>query len=109
MDGESCIEITTTVPSLADAERLAAALVERRLAACVQIVSGVRSVYRWQGSVERADEYLLLVKTEAARFEAIERIFHELHPYETPELIAVEIAAASDAYSRWIREQVRSE
>lgn len=109
MEGNACIQVTTAAPSAEDAERLAGALVERRLAACVQVVPGARSVYRWQGRIERAEEWLLMIKTEAWRYEALERAVRELHPYETPELLAVEVAAGSGAYLRWIGESVHGE
>lgn len=109
MEGNACIQVTTAVPSAEDAGRLADALVEKRLAACVQVMPGVRSVYRWQGRVERAEEWLLFIKTEAWRYEALERAVRELHPYQMPELLAVEAAAGSDAYLRWIGESVHGE
>jgi periplasmic divalent cation tolerance protein len=90
-------------PDAACAERIATALVERRLAACVNLLPGLRSIYRWQGAVEQADEVLLLIKTRAECFPALQAAITELHPYELPELIAVEAAAGAPPYLDWVR------
>lgn len=100
--------VYVTVSSSAEGERLARALVEERLAACVNRITGVRSTYRWQGQVEQSDEELLLVKTSQERFAALARRVQELHSYEVPEVIAVPIAAGSDSYLSWLHEQVAS-
>lgn len=92
-----------TCPDPDVAGRLAAALVEERLAACVNILGGVQSVYRWQGRTERAKEVLLLIKTTADRFDALRDRLAALHPYEVPEIIATQIAAGLPAYLEWIR------
>ncbi len=89
-------------PDAASADRIAQALVAERLAACVNILPGMRSVYRWEGAVEQADELLLLIKTSAARVDAMTLRITQLHPYELPELIAVEVAAGLPAYLAWI-------
>ncbi len=73
-----------------------------RLAACVSILPGIRSVYRWEGAVESADELLLLIKTSLPRVEAMTTRICQLHPYELPEVIAVEVAAGLPAYLAWI-------
>ena len=96
-----------TCPDAATAERIADALVGERLAACVNVLPGVRSVYRWQGVVERADEVLLLVKTGRERLEALTARVNALHPYELPELVAVEVAGGLGAYLDWVSEQTR--
>lgn len=100
------LQVTTAVGSRDEAERLAAALVERRFAGCVQIVGPVRSVYHWHGCVEQADEWLCHVKTSSERYAAVEAAIRELHSYECPEVIATPIVAGSDAYLAWLREQV---
>jgi len=92
-----------TCPDLATAERIATAVVEQRLAACVNLLPGVRSVYRWQGAVERAEEVLLLIKTRAERTAALTDAVRALHPYELPEVIAVDVAAGLPAYLDWVR------
>jgi periplasmic divalent cation tolerance protein len=92
----------STCPDAASAETLAQALVDERLAACVNQVPGLRSTYRWQGQVEHADEVLLLIKTTADRLDAMTARLRELHPYELPELIAVEVRAGLPAYLDWV-------
>ena len=96
-----------TCPDAASAERIATALVQERLAACVNIVSGLRSVYRWQDQVEAADEVLLLIKTHADTYPALQARLLALHPYELPELLAVEAAAGLPAYLDWVAENAR--
>ncbi len=98
--------VLTTVARAEDAERLAEELVGRRLAACVNVLPGVRSIYRWKGAIEREEERLLLVKTRADRFEALREAILSLHPYEVPEVVAVPIEAGSAAYLRWLDESV---
>jgi len=89
-----------------EAARLAEMLVEARLAACVQILPPVESIFRWQGNVERQSEVLLLAKTTRARFEDLEREVRALHSYETPEIIAIPIVAGSQPYLNWLTENV---
>ncbi len=98
--------VLVTVPSRADGERIGRALVEERLAACVNVVPGLRSVYRWQGAVEAADEALLLIKTTAAAVEALAARVRSLHPYTLPEVIALPVAAGLTAYLAWVDEGV---
>jgi periplasmic divalent cation tolerance protein len=92
----------STVASAEDADTLARALVERRLAACVNVVPGVVSHYRWRDALQRDAEHLLVIKTRAERLEALRAAFAELHPYELPELVALTVAGGSDAYLRWL-------
>ena len=89
-------------PDSDSARRIAGTLVEERLAACVNILPGVVSVYRWEGVVQRADEVLLMIKTSGARLPALIIRVGELHPYELPEVIAIELAAGLPAYLAWI-------
>jgi periplasmic divalent cation tolerance protein len=89
-------------PDAVVAARIADALVESELAACVNVLPGMRSVYRWQGAVERADEVLLLIKTVRAQVEPVGALVASLHPYELPELLAVEAAAGLPAYLAWV-------
>ncbi len=96
--------VLVTVPTTADGERIGRTLVEERLAACVNVVPGLRSIYRWQGAVETADEALLLVKTTAAAFEALATRVRSLHPYTLPEVIALPLAAGLAAYLAWVDE-----
>lgn len=102
-----CWQVTTTVGTQADADRIAAALVAERLAACVQVVGPVGSTYRWQGATERATEWYCHCKTTRARYPALEARIRDLHPYQVPEIIALPIVAALPAYLAWIEESVR--
>jgi periplasmic divalent cation tolerance protein len=98
--------VLTTVARVEDAESIARELVERRLAACVNILPPVTSVYRWRGEVTRESEHLLLIKTQADRFETLRERLVEIHPYETPEVIALPVAAGHPAYLQWIAESL---
>lgn len=94
--------VMMTAGSREEAVRLADMLVVSHLAACVQILPEIESVYRWKGNVERAPEILLFAKTTLANFAAIESAVRSLHSYETPEIIAVSLAAASAPYLEWL-------
>lgn len=96
-----------TCPTREVAETLARLLVEERLAACVNLLPQVQSVYRWQGRLATDDEVLLLIKTQAARLEALQQRVLENHPYELPEVIAVEIGSGLPRYLDWIDEHTR--
>jgi len=98
-----------TCPDAENATRIADALVSERLAACVNIVPDMRSVYRWQNRVEHVDETQLLIKTARERCDALVARIVELHPYELPEVIAVEVAGGLAAYLDWIGEQTHVE
>ena len=98
------LQVTVAVGAREEAELIATALVERRLAGCVQIVGPVRSVYRWQGSIEQGDEWLCLAKSTRAAYEEVEATIRELHSYECPEVIATPIVAGSAAYLAWLGE-----
>jgi len=100
------LQVSTTTATREEAEAIATALVEKHLAACVQIISQVRSIYRWQGKVEQADECLCLVKTTRDRLPQVEAEIKRLHAYDCPEIIAVEIVAGSADYLRWLSEQL---
>jgi periplasmic divalent cation tolerance protein len=98
---------TTTTSTKEDAGKIAAALVEERLAACVQIVEPITSVYRWQGAVEKETEVLLLIKSTQDLVFRISELLDRLHPYDVPELIAMPIVEGSSAYLSWLEENVR--
>ena len=99
--------VFTTCASLDEARKLAHALVEQQLAACVNIIPQVESVYRWQGKTETAAEFFLLIKTTEGAFEQLRNTLIELHSYDVPECIKLAIEDGSEAYLRWIGESVR--
>jgi periplasmic divalent cation tolerance protein len=98
-----CSVILVTTGSQAEGERIAEALVGERLAACVNIVGPIRSVYRWEDAVQRDDEWLLIIKAPSAQFAVLADRVRALHSYQTPEVIALPITAGSDAYLDWLR------
>jgi periplasmic divalent cation tolerance protein len=98
--------VLSTAGSEAEARKIAQALVERRLAACVNIVGPVHSIYRWQGAVESAPEYLLIIKTTQAAFPRVLDAIRELHAYQVPECIMLSIEQGSEDYLRWVAESV---
>jgi periplasmic divalent cation tolerance protein len=97
--------VFTNIPDRATAERIAEALVTARIAACVNILPGCTSVYRWQGKLERADEVPLLIKTTRAAYARMEMELRKLHPYEVPEIVAVPVSAGLPAYLDWVRQE----
>ena len=101
-------EVTlVTAPDRKTAAAIAGALVGERLAACVTVVPGAVSTYRWKGKVERAREVLLFIKSAASRGKRLERRIRELHPYEVPEILRLPVAAGEARYLRWIGEATR--
>lgn len=96
--------VLVTCGSIAEARRIGRAVVAKKLAACANIVSGVESIYRWKGKVERAPEVLVIMKTTAARLRELEREVKRLHSYDVPEFIVLPIVAGSQEYLRWIGE-----
>lgn len=104
---ERYLQAETTVETREDAERLASALVDERLAACVQIVGPVTSTYRWEGTVQTADELVLRIKTRAALAPALKDAIAALHPYDVPELLLFEIADGGRSYLEWLAAETR--
>ena len=98
-----------TCPDADSAGRIAETLVAERLAACVNVLPGLRSVYRWKGGVERAEEVLLLIKTQTRLLQRLQERLLQLHPYELPELVAVETDFGLPEYLRWIADETRPE
>lgn len=96
------LQVMTTVARKDDAERIARALVEDRLAACVQILGPITSLYRWQGAPETSEEWLCLIKSRQERYAQIEEAIRRLHPYEVPEILAVPVVAGSGDYLAWL-------
>ncbi|MDQ3010134.1 MAG: divalent-cation tolerance protein CutA [Acidobacteriota bacterium] len=105
---EALVVITTT-ETKEDAERLAHLLVEHELAACVQMLPQITSVYRWQGRVEQAGEALLLIKTNRQTYPRLESAIKQNHKYQTPEIIALPVAAGADDYLRWLSASLNTE
>jgi len=100
--------VLMTAGSAAEGEAIAGALVQEQLAACVNVVGPIRSVYRWQGAVERAEEHLLIAKTRADLFAALSARVHELHSYDTPEVIALPLEAGAEGYLAWLAESTNT-
>ena len=98
--------VLTTAASRAEARSIAQALLERQLAACVNIIPKIESIYRWKGKIETSEEYLLVIKTTADAFERVRTAIVALHSYEVPECIALPIEAGSPSYLKWIEESV---
>lgn len=99
--------VLTTTETEADAERLARLLVEAELAACVQVLPRMSSIYRWQGKVEQAGENLLLIKTTRGAYARLETAIKQHHSYETPEIIALPVEAGSAEYLNWLAASVQ--
>jgi periplasmic divalent cation tolerance protein len=101
--------IFSTCGSEEEAKRLAQVLVEEKLAGCVNVIRGIESIYRWEDKVESAAECLLVIKTEAGRFDALSARLQDLHSYEVPEVVAFPIVRGAEKYLGWLKEQVRIE
>ena len=108
MDGQGALVVLVTAPTPERAAEIARALVEERLAACGNVVPGLRSIYRWEGKVQDDAEALLLLKTTRARFEALRDRVLALHPYQVPEVIALPVEAGSAKYLEWIAAETTS-
>jgi periplasmic divalent cation tolerance protein len=96
--------VLTTMPHEQDPTPMATALVEEGLVACVNLLPPMRSVYRWQGSIEQADEVQMVMKTTADRVPALRQRLRQLHPYDVPEFLVLPISGGSDDYLAWVRE-----
>ncbi|HXH10892.1 MAG TPA: divalent-cation tolerance protein CutA [Alphaproteobacteria bacterium] len=104
---EDYIQVLTATASRDDAQRIATALVELRLAACVQVIGPIASTYWWQGRVEQTEEWLCLIKSRRALYTGLEQAIRARHPYETPEIIAMPVVAGSPPYLHWLSQEVR--
>jgi periplasmic divalent cation tolerance protein len=102
------IQVVTTASNRDDADKIARTLVERRLAACVQISGPIVSNYRWQGAIETADEYQCNAKSRLDLFVQLEQAIREVHPYQTPEILATQIVAGNAAYLSWLETELLS-
>ena len=99
--------VLTNLPDRETAERLAGALIEQRVAACVNILAPCRSVYRWKEAVQREEEHPVLIKTTAERYPALEAAIRAAHPYELPEIIAVPVERGLPAYLAWVEAETK--
>jgi periplasmic divalent cation tolerance protein len=99
--------VLTTFPAEGDVEAFAARLVEERLAACVNVLPPMRSIYRWQGAIETADERQLVIKTTQPRIEELRTRLKTLHPYDVPEFLVLTVSAGSPDYRSWLTESTR--
>jgi periplasmic divalent cation tolerance protein len=99
--------VISNLPDRASAEKLAHALIDKRLAACVNILSPCRSVYRWEGKIEDAEEFPVLIKTTRERYPALEAAIRAGHPYTVPEIIAIPLAGGLPAYLDWVENETR--
>ena len=106
-DSGRALVVLTATGGEEQANTLAEALIARHLAACVNIVPAVRSIYRWQGKVERASEWLLVIKTKAAAYDALAAAIRELHSYDTPEILALGVDRGNKRYLDWLASNVR--
>lgn len=102
MKEDSLLMIFVTVPNEEVAARLGKTLVTEKLIACVNIISGIRSIYSWQGKLEDSSEALMIIKTTQACYPNVEKRLQELHPYDTPEIIAVSPKKVANTYSQWV-------
>lgn len=101
------IQVTTTTADKADARRIAEHLVERRLAACVQIIGPIDSVYWWNGRVESSQEWQCVAKTRRELYEPVEQAIRQLHKYEQPEILAVPVVSGSQGYLQWLADETQ--
>lgn len=105
---ENHLVVLSTVPDQKSAENIATALVEERLAACVNLLPGLSSIYRWKAEVKREPECLLIIKTSAGRFEALRQRLRVLHPYQTPEILALPVSHGDSDYLAWLADNTRT-
>jgi periplasmic divalent cation tolerance protein len=104
----SPIIVLTTTGSKDQARTIAQTLVGSRLAACVNIIPKIESIYRWENEVQSSEEWLLVIKTTSVNFEAIKDAIHQLHSYDLPECISIEVADAEENYLKWLTESTHS-
>ena len=104
---DDIIQVYTTTATSEDAQAIADAVLEQRVAGCVQIVGPIRSAYWWNGKIERAEEWLCIMKSHRRLFPDLERVVRAQHPYETPEIIAVPVVEASQPYLRWLNQELK--
>jgi uncharacterized protein involved in tolerance to divalent cations len=98
--------VLVTTPDLKTARSIAKAALSARLIACANLIPGLESHYRWQGKIERAREILMLIKTSRARIAALEKLVLKMHPYDTPEIVCMELRSSSNRYLKWLADSV---
>ena len=103
------IQVLTTTETEQEAQEIARALVKKRLAGCVQIIGPIKSIYWWKENIETAEEWLCIIKTKKRLFEKLEKSIREIHPYETPEILATPITQASEDYLNWLDSELKKE
>jgi len=96
------IQVITTTDTKADAQAIADALVERRLAGCIQVIGPITSTYRWQGEIETASEWLCVIKSRQDLYDALEAAILEMHPYDVPEILVTPVTGGSESYLDWL-------
>ena len=106
---EEYIQVFTTTEKKEDAVKIAKALIEKRLAGCIQIVGPIVSTYWWKGNVEIAEEWSCFIKSKKILYEELEKAIKEIHPYETPEIIAMAIVSGSKDYLEWLSSELKKE
>lgn len=106
---DQAIQVFTTTETKDEAQAIARVLVEKRLAACVQVVGPISSTYWWDGNVETAEEYLCLIKASSTLYDKVEAALKEIHPYETPEILAMPVTAGNPDYLRWLQEELKQD
>jgi periplasmic divalent cation tolerance protein len=105
---ERAVFVYTTYPSAVEAERAGRTLVERSLAACVNILPGMISLYRWEGAIERADEVVMIIKTRASLAEPVRTAVKEMHPYTTPAILVIPLESVDSSYLEWLLAETES-
>lgn len=106
---EPCVRVETTTDDAAEAERLARSVVDARLAACAQVGGPIMSYYRWEGEVQRDEEWLIVMKTTRARLDALTEHVRAEHSYDVPEIVAVPVEGGNPGYLRWVAEETGAE
>ena len=106
---ETYIQVVTTTETREDAEKIAKALVEKRLAACAQLVGPIVSTYWWKENVETAEEWQCIIKSKKSLYGEVDKAIKMLHPYETPEIIALPIVSGSDDYLKWLNAELKGD
>ena len=101
--------ILTTTARMQDATRIAERLVDQRLAGCVQIGGPMLSTYRWEGAIQRTEEYMVIIKSRADLYETVEAAIKEVHPYDVPEIVGINVEAGSNEYLGWLAGELREE